>query len=78
MTIIEQDTCELCHREPGACTVPSETFGGDGDPPVTMCWRCAHVVTEHGATPGTLASETARCACSDVAIFPAPPAEPAN
>ena len=63
--------CPACRAMAPECLVPAEALAGGAGVPLALCWLCAHVVTEHGATLENSVDAIDLCPCRAEAIFPA-------
>jgi len=55
--------CPCCHVRPGECLTPV------GDGALCLCWRCVHLVVEHGVALEEAAQADA-CACPPEDVYP--------
>lgn len=64
-------SCPGCRTFTPACLVPAEALSSAASgPPVHMCWLCAHVVTEHGASLETAVLHIGACTCALEDVYP--------
>lgn len=66
-------SCPGCRAFVPECLVPCEVLypTATSGPPVRLCWLCAHVIADHGATLDTAVEAIGSCSCALEDVYPA-------
>ena len=69
--------CAACAMFGASCLMPAEAVGREGAP-LPVCWLCAHLITEHGATLETAGDKQYDhcCECDETIVYPARASDP--